>query len=80
MKKRLAGAPTGYGKGESHQIWTLKGAKNLASCLRGDDKQGDRNDVDVRGFPDLSLHADAGFEFFNPVAGANEYAIATFPR
>jgi hypothetical protein len=78
MKKRLAGAPTGYGQGESNKIRAVKGAKDLPSCLRRDDKQGDGNDVNIRGFPDFSFDANAGFEFFDPVTGANEDAIASF--
>jgi hypothetical protein len=47
MKKRLAGAPSSDGQGESHKIRVVKGAENLPTCFRCDDKQGNRNDVNI---------------------------------
>ena len=51
------------------------GAQNLASGFRGDDKQGDWNNVNILGLPDLPFDVDAGFEFFDPVAVADEDAV-----
>ena len=78
MQKWFAGAPAGNGEGESDKFGSAKRAKNLPSGFRGNDEQGNRNHVNVRGFPHRSFDAHAGFEFSNSVAVANEYAIASF--
>ena len=78
VEKRFAGAPAGNGEGESHDFGSAEGAQNLTSGLRGHNKQGNWNYVYIRGLPDGSFHADAGFKFFDPVAVADHYAIASF--
>src|SRR5271169_2954879 len=79
MEKRLPGAPARNGQGEAHEMGPMKGAQNLASSFRGNDKQGNRNYVYIGGLPHVSFHADAGFKFLDSVAMANHDAIASFP-
>jgi hypothetical protein len=76
MEKRLPGAPACNGQGKAHEIGAMIGAQNLASGFRGDDKQGDWNNVNILGLPDLAFDADAGFEFIDPVAVADDDVIA----
>jgi hypothetical protein len=76
MKEGLASTPAGDGQSKSHEISAMEGAENLPSGLRGDDKQGNWNYVYIRGLPNCPFDTDAGLEFGNPAAGANEDAIA----
>src|SRR5450755_3816526 len=78
MKKWFADAPAGNGEGETHEIRAVKRAENLPSRLRSDNKQGNRNNVNVRGLPDFPFDMHTGFEFLDAVAGANDYTIASF--
>jgi hypothetical protein len=78
MEKRPASPPACKSESESHEIGAVKSAKNLATGLRRDDKQGNRDNISIRGFPDGSFDAHTGLKFFDPVAGVNEYAIANF--
>ena len=71
-------APSCNRQCESDQFASLKRAEDLPSCLRGDDKQRDGDDINVSGFPDCAFDADAGFEFLDSVAMPDQDSVASF--
>lgn len=71
VQERFAVAPSGDGQREADQFPVVKRPDNLAARFRGHHKQRNGHDVHVRRFPHLSFDLDAGFEFGDPVAGAD---------
>jgi hypothetical protein len=76
MKEGLAGTPAGDSHGKSHEISALEGPQNLPARFGSHHEQGNWNYVNIGGLPDCPFDLDAGLEFGNPAAGANEDAVA----
>src|SRR3954469_945444 len=72
MKIGISAARARDGHGKTNEFLTIKRADNLTADLCRDNEKPQRDQIDVVKIPDFFLQGDAGFEFADVLAGADD--------